>query len=72
MQSCSLCEEDLTPAELDNPEAVYRQVTSWVHGPKLQGPVLREQTGLLAHKACIQKLIDGQAVDQDKLPGFDS
>jgi len=73
MSSCALgCGNPITPEELDDPEAVYREVTSWVHGPKLQGPVLRTQTGRLAHRACVQKLIDGEAVDQEKLPGFET
>lgn len=67
---CAFCFKGLTAQEIDDPEAVYRQVTSWVHGPKLQGPVLRMQTGKLAHKACIEKLINGQAPDQQSIPGL--
>lgn len=70
MQTCSLCFLNLTSDEVDDSEAVYREVTSWVHGPKLQGPVLRHQTGRLAHKVCIEKQIEGQAVDQETLPGL--
>ena len=69
---CSLCDREISAAELDDPEAVYREVTSWVHGPKLQGPVLREQTGRIAHADCIKKLIEGQAPDQDRIPGLET
>lgn len=69
---CAFCFEQLSAQEIDDPEAVYRQVTSWVHGPKLQGPVLRMQTGKLAHKPCIEKLINGQAPDQQSIPGLEA
>jgi hypothetical protein len=38
-----------------------------VNGPKLDGPKLREQTGKLAHKSCIDLLVAGQAPDQERL-----
>lgn len=68
---CPFCEQGINPTELDDPEVVYREVTSWVHGPKLQGPVLRTQTGRLAHEKCIKKLIEGQSPDQESLPGLE-
>lgn len=46
---------------------IYREVTSWVHGPKLDGPVLRGQTGNVAHEECIQKAVNGQSSDQEEL-----
>lgn len=63
MKRCWFCLEGVT---LDDPET-YRQVTSWVNGPKLDGPVLREQSGLVAHKKCVDNLIAGQAPDQPEL-----
>lgn len=45
----------------------YRQVDSWVTGPKLDHPVLRQQTGNFAHHDCVQKVINGQAPDQEEL-----
>ena len=63
MANCAFCNQAVN---LDDPET-YHQVVSWVHGPKLDGPVLREQTGLLAHKDCIQNQIAGQAPDQPEL-----
>lgn len=69
---CYFCEERFTVEELDDPDAIYRQVTSWVHGKKLQSPVLREQTGMVAHKACIEKIVNGQSADQESLPGFEA
>lgn len=68
---CYYCIKPFTSEENDDPDATYRQVESWVTGPKAQSPVLREQTGRRAHKACIDKLIDGQAVDQDRIPGLE-
>lgn len=69
--ACAFCHHPIAAVELDNPEAVYREVTSWVYGLKLQSPVLREQTGRLAHKTCIVKVLEGQAPDQDPIPGLE-
>lgn len=63
MTDCFFCDEHVDP---DNPEN-FRQVTSWVSGPKLDGPVLRQQTGAVAHKECIDKRLLGQAPDQQAL-----
>lgn len=60
---CAVCGE---PLVLDDPDN-YREVKSWVHGPKLQSPVLRQQTGQQAHKDCIEKMVAGQSPDQEKL-----
>lgn len=61
--SCELCRESINADDPDN----WRQVTSWVHGPKLQSPKLREQTGRLAHALCVTKVLNGQAPDQEEL-----
>jgi hypothetical protein len=45
----------------------YVEVRSWVNGPKLDGPKLREQTGRVAHKHCVENLAHGQAVDQPEI-----
>jgi len=63
MSRCAFCPE---PLDADD-TTIYHEVKSWVTGPKLDGPVLREQTGQLAHKSCIQALIAGQAPDQPLL-----
>jgi hypothetical protein len=63
MALCHFCKKDV---DLDD-EELFRQVTSWVNGPKLDGPVLREQTGAFAHHYCIEMLIHGQAPDQEGL-----
>lgn len=60
---CAFCDKRANP---DDPD-LYREVLSWVHGPKLDGPVLRERTGKVAHKDCVDKLRAGQAPDQEEL-----
>ena len=69
--TCAMCSEEVTPEQVDDPMATYREVVSWVTGPKLQNPVLREQTGRIAHAECVKKMIEGQAPDQKPLPGLD-
>jgi hypothetical protein len=63
MATCRFCGRDV---DKDDPDT-YRQVVSWVHGPKLDSPVLREQTGAFAHAKCIQRQFVGQAPDQPEL-----
>lgn len=63
MDVCSFCFQPVTD---DDPE-IYRQVSSWVHGPKLDGPKLREQTGAVAHGECVRRAVAGQAADQPVL-----
>jgi hypothetical protein len=60
---CRFCLNGLNPDDVDT----YHEVKSWVSGPKLDGPKLREQTGNYAHKSCIDLLVAGQAPDQDRL-----
>lgn len=64
--STSVCAFCGHRANKDDPE-LYREVVSWVHGPKLDGPVLRQQTGNVAHKVCMEKVIRGQAPDQPEM-----
>jgi len=71
-KSCDFCGVDLTAQELDDPDLNYREVHSWVTGRKSQSPVLRQQTGRLAHVACVKKLIDGEAPDQQAIPGLET
>jgi hypothetical protein len=68
---CAFCPRPITADELDNPDLIYREVSSWVTGAKLQSPVLREQTGRVAHAECVSRLVVGQATDQEVLPGLD-
>jgi hypothetical protein len=60
---CPFCSREVDPDDPDN----YQEATSWVTGPKLDHPVLRERSGRVAHKACIEKLVDGQAPDQETI-----
>jgi hypothetical protein len=66
---CHFCGE-LIGSDFDDPDSIYREVSSWVTGPKLQSPVLRTQTGHIAHVECVRKLLDGEAPDQEELPGL--
>lgn len=63
MEDCMFCHE---PANPDNPDT-YHEVTEFVHGEKKHGAVLRDYTGRIAHKDCVDKLKQGQAVDQPPL-----
>ena len=60
---CFFCTK---PVDLDD-EETFREVKSWVNGPKLDGPVLREQTGAVAHPECIRLIIHGQDPNQEGL-----
>lgn len=68
---CALCLKEFMPEELDDPNAIHVHVESWVSGPKLQSPVLRRQTGKRAHTTCIHKIMDGEAPDQEPIPGLE-
>lgn len=63
MRPCAFCELPCSPDHSDT----FHEVTSWVHGPKLDGPKLREQTGRIAHKYCVELAVSGQAADQPKM-----
>jgi hypothetical protein len=63
VKSCAFCFQPVDQDDTDN----YHEVASWVNGPKLDGPKLRQQTGAVAHKSCVDKLVQGQAPDQEGL-----
>lgn len=63
LNGCAVCGLDV---DVDDPET-YHEVKSWVNGPKLDGPKMREQTGEMAHKKCIDLMVAGQAPDQPTL-----
>lgn len=60
---CCFCNRSV---EADDPDT-FREVISWVSGPKLDSPVLRTQTGQLACRPCIEMMKEGQAPDQETL-----
>ena len=60
---CTFCPEVVDTDD----DANYVEVTSWVNGPKLDGPKLRTQSGRVAHQRCIDNLVRGQSVDQPDL-----
>lgn len=63
-EDCALgCGLPVNPHDL----STWHQVTGWVGGPKKDHSRLREYTGKVAHAACVQKLQEGQAVDQPDL-----
>jgi hypothetical protein len=68
---CAACFNVFTPEEIDDPDAIYIEVSSWVTGPKLQSPVLRSHTGKRMHAACVRKQIDGESPDQEALPDLE-
>jgi len=64
MRQCSFdCGQLVDTDNEDN----YVEVTSWVNGPKLDGPKLRQQTGRVAHKDCVERVVHGQSVGQPDL-----
>lgn len=63
MATCAFCPVVVDEENSEN----YREVSSWVNGPKLDGPKLRDQTGRVAHKHCVENITLGQAPDQPEL-----
>ena len=63
MNDCYFCGK---PVDEDDPRT-YHEVKSWVNGPKLDGPKLRNQTGRIAHEHCVLNQVSGQAADQPEL-----
>jgi hypothetical protein len=62
-QACEFCPN---PVDDDDPDT-YREVKSWVHGPKLDHPVMREQTGKVAHGDCVRMVMNGVAPGTEPL-----
>lgn len=60
------CEFCFKPVNDDDPD-MMREVTSWVSGPKLDHPVMREQTGRIAHGECVRMVINGVAPGTEPL-----
>ena len=60
---CIFCNKILEGSDPD----VYHEVKAWAHGPKMDSPVLRHQTGKLACRDCIERLKKGQAADQEEI-----
>lgn len=60
---CNFCHE---PVSDDDPD-LHREVTSWVSGPKLDHPILREQTGRVAHGECVRMVVNGVAPGTEPL-----
>jgi hypothetical protein len=63
MNNCHFCEKELDSAAPDT----WKQVVGWVGGPRKDSMRLREDTGLYAHDACVEKSQMGQAPDQETL-----
>lgn len=63
-EDCALgCGKPVNPHDIGS----WKQVTGWVGGPRKDSMRLREDTGKYAHNHCVQKLQEGQAVDQPSL-----
>lgn len=62
-KNCALCQGPVNPHDL----GTWKQVIGWVHGPRKDSMTLRQDTGLYAHEACIQKARAGQPQDQPDL-----
>ena len=67
---CAFCANAFTIEELNDPDLTHVHVESWVTGVKKQSPVLRRQTGKRAHSECVRKIGDGEAPDQEPIPGL--
>lgn len=61
--TCPFCGN---PVQSDDPDT-WKEVSSWVGGPKKDSSTLRKDTGRYAHGACIHKLKLGQAPDQEDI-----
>lgn len=60
---CAFCPRPVDLHDL----STQHQITGWVSGPKKDGLTLRNYTGKVAHRACIQMQVDGVAPDQLEL-----
>jgi hypothetical protein len=61
---CPFDEVYITDEQFDE---AYREMTSWVHGPKRDGSTFRNYTGRMAHKECVERAAAGIAPDQKSL-----
>lgn len=63
-EECALgCGKPVNPHDV----GTWKEVRGFVGGPKKDSMRLREDTGRYAHDACVQKMQEGQAVDQPSL-----
>ena len=63
-EECALgCGNPVNPHDL----STWKEVSGFVGGPKKDSMRLRADTGRYAHDACVQKVQEGQAVDQPSL-----
>lgn len=63
MSNCAMCG---LPLNKDDP-SIWKEVRGWVGGPKKDSMRLRQDTGILAHDRCVDRLLNGQAPDQPEL-----
>ena len=61
--ACPLCSNSINKDDPTN----WKQVVGFVGGPKKDSMRLRQDTGILAHDACVKKLAEGQAPDQPSM-----
>lgn len=63
-EDCALgCGNPVNPHDI----GTWKEVRGFVGGPKKDSMRLRENTGRYAHNACVQKLQEGQAIDQPSM-----
>lgn len=60
---CPFCPNPVNPHDL----GTYKLVEGWVKVKSGDSMVLRRDTGNYAHEACVNKLREGQAPDQESL-----
>lgn len=61
---CVLCDQPIEPATEND---AWKQVVGFVGGPKKDSMRLREDTGSFAHDDCIERIMNGQAPDQEEI-----
>jgi hypothetical protein len=60
---CFFCGNPVNPFDL----GTWKQISSWVKGPKANGACLSENTDLYAHDPCVRKAKSGQPPEQGTL-----
>ena len=60
MKRCPLCKRAVDPHDPDT----WKEITSWVGGPKKDSPKLRKDTGRYAHSHCVIGVQEGHAPEQ--------